>query len=584
MGTAHSCSQGNIVDSKTGTGAATADERAIRSLRLSTWIPWGQANIVAGTIVINVLALVLPLVILQTYDRIIPNQSKNSLALLFGGLAFALLLDSILRISRANLVASGGARIVHFLRCEAVSRLLNARIGDIERSEPGVHFERLSGLDALKDHNTSQLLIAIVELPFALIFLALILHIAWPLALVLLAVFAIFGGIGLTLGRRLKSVAETKSAGEDRRHSFVVEVLSGIHTVKALGMEALMNRRYERLLGRNVETMHDSLRLGARAQEVGALSSQLVIVAVAVVGAVMVIEGNLTIGGLAACTLLAGRCLQPLLKGLGFWTQVQNLRVVAERSAETFTLLPDEASRSKALPRLRGHVVAENITFVHERASSELFRALNLSVRVGETVAITGEDGEGKSTLLSLLGGILAPTSGRILYDGHDAAGYSELSIRRQVSYVSQHPVLFQGTILENLTGFSDGPAVDTALKIAGMLGIDEKIALLPDGFETRVGDDAADTLPAGMRQQISIIRAFAAKPAVVLFDEANASLDASDDARLREFLASLSGRTTLILASHRPSLIQIAHRRFRLAGGLLIAAEALPSNTSPVR
>ena len=548
------------------------------SLRLSTWIPWGQANIVIGTVVINVLALVLPLVILQTYDRIIPNQSKNSLVLLFGGLAVALLLDSILRISRANLVASSGSRIVHFLRCEAVRRLLNARTSDVERSEPGVHFERLSGLEALKDHNTSQFLIAIVELPFALIFLALIIHIAWPLAIVLIVIFAIFAGLGLALGNRLKSVAEEKSAGEDRRHSFVVEVLSGIHTVKALGMEALMNRRYERLLGRNAQTMHDGLRLGARAQEVGALASQLVIVAVAVAGAIMVMEGNLTVGGLAACTLLAGRCLQPLLKGLGFWTQLQNLRVTAERTAETFALLPDAPAETKTMPRLRGSIVAENLTFAHERASVELFRSLSFSIRAGETIAIVGEDGAGKSTLLNLLGGILVPTSGRILYDGHPAADFDERSIRRQIAYIPPHAVLFQGTILENLTGFADGPAVDAALKIAGALGIDEKIALLPDGLETRVGDDAADALPAGIRQQISIARAFATKPAVVLFDEANANLDAADDARLREFLVSLSGRTTLILASHRPSLIQIARRRFRLEGGALIEAVPQPS------
>lgn len=546
-------------------------ESALGSLRLSSWIPWGQANIVVGTVVINVLALVLPLVILQTYDRILPNQSKNSLVLLFGGLAVALLLDAVLRISRANLVASTGARVVHFLWCEAVRRLLNARIGDVERNEPGVHFERLSGLDTLKDHNTGQVLIAIVDLPFALIFFALIVHISWPLALVLLAIFAIFAGIGLVLGKRLKAVAEERSAGEDRRHSFVVEVLSGIHTVKSQGMEALMNRRYERLLGRNVQTMHAGLRLGARAQEVGALSSQLVIVAIAMAGAIMVMEGTLTVGGLVACTLLGGRCLQPLLKGLGFWTQLQNLRVTAERTAEAFALLPDAPAETKAMPRLRGSIAAENLSFVHERAPVELFRSLDLSVRAGETIAITGEDGAGKSTLLSLLGGILAPTGGRILYDGQAAADFDESAIRRQVAYVSQHTVLFRGTILENLTGFSDGPAIDAALKIAGALGIDQKLALLPEGFETRVGDDAADTLPAGIRQQIGIVRALATKPAIILFDEANANLDASDDARLRDYLISLHGRTTLILASHRPSLIQIADRRFRLAGGSLI-------------
>jgi ATP-binding cassette, subfamily C, bacterial LapB len=174
-----------------------------------------------------------------------------------------------------------------------------------------------------------------------------------------------------------------------------------------------------------------------------------------------------------------------------------------------------------------------------------------------------------------LLGGILAPTGGRILYDGLGAADFDERSIRRQVAYVSQQTVLFQGTILDNLTGFCDGPTVDAALKIAVALGIDEKIALLPDGFETRIGDDPGDTLPAGIRQQIGIVRALATKPAIVLFDEANANLDASDDERLREFLLSLHGRTTLVLASHRPSLIQIADRRLRLANGLLVEGES---------
>jgi ATP-binding cassette subfamily C protein LapB len=166
------------------------------------------------------------------------------------------------------------------------------------------------------------------------------------------------------------------------------------------------------------------------------------------------------------------------------------------------------------------------------------------------------------------------PTGGRILYDGLPSAEFDERSIRRQVAYVSQHSVLFRGTILENLAGFRDGPTVDAALKIAAALGFDEKIALLPEGFETRIGDDPGETLPPGMRQQIGIIRGFATKPAIVLFDEANANLDASDDARLRDFLVSLHGRTTLVLASHRPSLIEIADRRFELANGSLLERE----------
>jgi ATP-binding cassette subfamily C protein LapB len=558
--------------------------RALDLFRLSSWISPNQISILAGTIVINLLALVLPLVILQAYDRILPNQSKSSLLLLTTVVVAALLVEALLRISRAHLVAWTGSSLVHNLRCEAVTRLVNSRGSDREEYEPGTHLERLSAIGTLKDHNTAQFVIAIVDLPFALLFLGLIAYIAWPLVFVPLVIFAVLVAMGLRLGQKLKVVAEERTRGEERRHSFVVEVLSGVHTVKALGMEALMNRRYERLVASQAGVTHSALRLGARAHEIGAAASQLTIVAVAAIGAVMIMDGSLSMGALVACSLLAGRALHPLLQGLGFWSQFQNLRVTAKRAAETVALLEEAPKSGAPKVRLRGSLAASKVCFAHPGSSEPLFNDVDLSIAAGEIVALTGEGGSGKSTMLRLLGSMVPPASGEMLYDGVPAARISLNSLRRQIAFVPHQSVLFRGTLLENLTGFRDGPTVEAALAIGTALGLDEKVALLPEGLNTRVGEIAAEALPPGMRQQIAIVRAFATKPAIVLLDEAGANLDSIDEARLCDFLKTLQGRTTIIFAAPSASIGRLADRRLRIASKSVveIVSESQSAQAAP--
>ena len=542
------------------------------------WMPWARLGLLIGTITINLLALTLPLVILQTYDRIIPNQSTDSLFLLVVGVCGALFLDAILRIARADLVGRAGTRFVHFMKCEAVGRLLNGRMQDIDRDEPGVHLERLTALDTLRDHHTGQVLVALVDLPFALIFLALISYIAGWLVLVPLALFVVFAMLALALGYELRAKIEKRSQGEDRRHAFIVEVLTGIHTVKALGMEALINRRYERLLGGNTLVSHDMLRLSARAQELGAVVSQVTIVAVAVAGSFIVMAGDLTVGGLVACTLLAGRALQPLLKGLNFWTQLQNVKVAARQTSRLFALRNESEGGIEAFPsRLEGKLDVEGLSFSYDHDEGMILHNAELHLNPGEVVGITGENGSGKSTFLALLGGMLTPTTGHILYDGLDGTALAKRAIRGQVAYVPQTAVLFDGTILENLTGFRKGEVTDRALQIAAQLGLDRRIALLPGGYETPLGDASAETLPPGMRQQIGIVRALAVNPSIILFDEANASLDSADDERLAKLLKSKRGRATVLLVSHRPTTLMVTDRNYRLVNGKLVEHERLP-------
>jgi ATP-binding cassette subfamily C protein LapB len=547
--------------------------------RISSWISWNQINILVGTVVVNLIALVLPLVVLQTYDRILPNHSKASLGMLAALVALALVLEGVLRIARAHLVSWTGSSLVHALRCETVRRLVGIKGAEREQHEPGAHLERLSAIGTLKDHNTAQFVIAMVDLPFAFVFLALIAYIAWPLVFVPLLVFAVLAAIGLRLGQRLKSVAEDRSRAEERRHAFVVEVLSGVHTVKSLGMEELMNRRYERLIAAQAGMTHNALRLGARAHELGAAASQLTIVGVTAIGAVMIISGALTVGALVACSLLAGRALHPLLLGLGFWSQFQSLRVTAKRAAESVALLEDEPKIKVRACRLHGSLVARKVTFAYPQTAEPTFREFDLSIGSGELVVVTGESGAGKSTLLRLLASIHKPVSGEILYDGMPGTMLDPHSLGAQIGFIAQQSVLFRGTILENLTGFREGPTVEAALAIGSALGLDEKVALLPAGLDTKVGEIPSEALPPGTTQQIALVRAFATKPAIVLLDEAGSNFDSLDVARMCEFLKSLHRRTTIVFATQHPAIRQSADRHLHLANGVVTEIAAGTEN-----
>lgn len=210
-------------------------------------------------------------------------------------------------------------------------------------------------------------------------------------------------------------------------------------------------------------------------------------------------------------------------------------------------------------------------------------RGVDLDVAAGETVAITGANGSGRSTLLGLIAGALRPTAGTVSFDGIDIAERDVRSLRRQIAYLPQDGALFRGTIMENLTLFRDGPIVDEAIRVALTLGLDEAVARLPEGFDTPVGDTTGYALPGGVRQRIAIARGFIGEHRVVLFDEANNTLDADADERLRTVLKEMKGKRTLVLVSYRPSILRLADRVLAIADGRLIARAPAAAGAAPV-
>jgi ATP-binding cassette subfamily C protein LapB len=282
----------------------------------------------------------------------------------------------------------------------------------------------------------------------------------------------------------------------------------------------------------------------------------------------MELEGALTVGGLSACVMLAGRSMQPLLGGIALWVRWQTLGDAKRRLAE-LEQLPAEAR--PALPPLRvwaGEVSLRQIRFGTLLGGGHLFDDLCLDLRPGEFVGVTGPNGSGRSSLLRLIAGEVRPLAGAVRIDGQDLAVHDHTPARRLVALVPPDPGLVAGTLLDNLT--LGQPELEAeAIEFGAQLGLEAVAATLPGGWHTLVGTGGMP-LARGVQQRIGLVRALVQKPRLLLLDDVTAQLDADGDVRLGRVLGTLRGRMTILLASHRPSVLSRADRVLRIAGGRL--------------
>ena len=546
-------------------------------------------DVLAASIAINLLSLALPIFLLQIYDRIIPNQAINTLVLFAIAFACVLALDGILYLGRAYVIGWNGARLQHALSCAAMGRLLSSDLQAAEAHAPGVQLQRLRAIETLRGFYSGQAALLWIDLPFAALFLMLIGLIGQQLIVVPILVLVLAAIVSVWIGRNLRAALEDRTGNDNRRYNFIIDVLSKIPTVKAIGMESLMVRRYERLQGHSAAATYRSTFTSSLARGTGAVSSQIMMAGVAAYGSTMVIGGSLSIGSLAACTLLAGRAARPLLRLLGVWTQYQTVQIARRQLNEIFSLPlehgqePTASGGTGKVPAshpIQGRIELSDVTFRYSGKEKPIIDGLDLTVEPREIIGIAGSNGSGKSALLHLISGLLIPQSGNIRIDGMSTARYEPAALRSEICFLPQNGMLFNGTILENMTMFQVEQRLDQAFDIAQQLGLNDVITRLPAGYDTQVGNGPEDGLPGGVKQRIAITRALAAvdDPKIILFDEANALLDPQSDLQLVELLRKYSAKATMIIVSHRPKVLDLADRTFVLRNGSLAQGFLSPS------
>ncbi len=476
-------------------------------------------------LMLNLLSLAVPIMMLQVYDRIIPHQAFGTLTMLIIGVTAALMLDALLRMARAWLMGWTAASNEHAGSCAAMERFVQVDMKAFDASSTGMHLQNVSALGRLREFYSGQALTALIDVPFALIFLVLIAYIGGWLVVVPLIMLGLFGMTARHAGTLLKSTLEARGVSDNRKTSYIISVLSGMHTVKGLAMEMQLLRRFEE---RQDDVTQASYRVAVAsgvAATISAAFNQLSQIITVTVGCVLVLHGYLSMGSLSACTLLAGRCLQPVQRVMGTWLRLQDF-TVARAHAESIFALPAHARDTSKIAIPQGRVSLREVVFGYEGADP-VFTSVSLEAEPGEVIAISGDKGAGKSTLLQLIAGALAPQAGKVWLDDMNPATRSMAELHSHVGYLPQQATIFKGTILENMTGFKSEEEIIAISKHMGEeLGLDAVVNLLPRGYATMLSGNASDPVPPGVKQRIALARVLRNMPAILLFDDADSALD----------------------------------------------------------
>lgn len=539
--------------------------------------PVFKTDIILSSLVINLFSLALPMVLLQVYDRLIPNQAINTLSILIIGLMIVLLMDVLLRTARAYMVGWIGAKYEHETGCNAMGNIMHGDLSELESVPSGEQLDRLSSIDAIRDFYGSQASLVIMDLPFVLLFLGILWYIGGFLLVVPVLLLIILGTIAFYLGIHLRDAIEEDTIWEDRKYSFIIEVLRGVHSVKSMAMESLMDRRYEKLMESCSKSSYNVIYLNSLAQGIGTTFSQFTMITVAAVGSLMVINNSLTLGALAASILLAGRTVQPLLRALGIWTRFQHIQMAHTKLSLIEGITQERVKETEEIDKIKT-LELKDFSFKYNEDDDFALKNINLKLKHGDIIGIRGGNSSGKSTLLWAMMGGLKPTKGELIINGNEPEKYSTNSLRSRMAYLPNQPVMFQGTILDNLTMFQGDEKIDAVMKAAEHMDLNQILVRMPEGFESMVGDASQNELPAGIVQRIAIVRALASNPDIILFDEANSGLDNNADEDLKILMEKLKGKCTIVLVSFRPSLLKLADKQYDLIDGELI--EQKPSKS----
>jgi ATP-binding cassette, subfamily C, bacterial LapB len=531
---------------------------------------WNRMEVLLQSFAINLFGLAMPIFILQIYDRVLPLGAAGSLYVMVGGLTVVIIFDIILKLARSHIITWNGAQFEHLARLTALDKVFRSPLELYERSSPGDYLERINAIGAVKDFYSSQIVTLFVDLPFAVLFLTVIWYLGGYMVLVPLTLLTVFGLLALIVGSQLRRSVNERTVSDNRRYDFLIEVLNGIHTIKAMNLKTIMERRFERLQERTAHAIRRVTMTGAYAQGMGSLFTHLNMSCVVGFGALMILNGELSAGKLAACMLLSGRALQPMQSAMSLWTNYQTVRVAAGQVSEVLRL-PEEAKHDLPdIPPVIGELELKNVCFAYGDAPEPFIKNANLIIGPGEIISIEGANSSGRTTLLLLILGLLKPQSGQILVDGNDIFEFNPISVRRELSLLSHNAPLYSGNLIENMTSYQWGDAISAALDLAAELGLEEEIKVLPEGYDTKVGGSTVERIPAGIRQRVALVRALVDRPKLILFDEANLSLDAAADKRMQDLLLSMKGECTMILVSHREDILALADRHYVMVDGEL--------------
>lgn len=517
------------------------------------------AQILAVSAFVNLLAVAAPVFVLQVYDRVVMHAGISTLYGLVIGVMIAIVFDFVLRQFRARLLQRTALEIDIGVNRRVLDKLMDVPLRTLE-SRPAALWDILfRDANAVRDTLSGPTAVAIADLPFAVLFLAVIYAIAAPVAWVVLALIPVFIGIAWFGARTQTARTQAERNAVLARDGLVGDLIAGRTTIKSLGLDDAFRQRWEGAHAVAVERGLDRGRAGDNFVNMGLAVSVVATVAITGVGALAILDQQLTIGALIATNMLAARIIMPFHQLVGTWRSVAMCRQAIGRLNDLFSLPSERTDSAIAFDRPAGALSFDGVTFHYAADQEPVIDDIRLTLEANGLYAVMGANGSGKTTLLKLAMGLYLPDDGRVLIDGADIAQFSRRDLTKWIGYVPQEIRLFSGSVRDNISAaLPDAPDEDV-IRAAKLAGVHDFVAALPGGYGTEVGDGGAN-LPGGIRQKIGIARAVLGQPPILLMDEPSSNLDRDSETALADTLRGLGADHTIVMATHSLRLLSACH------------------------
>ncbi|WP_242201832.1 MULTISPECIES: type I secretion system permease/ATPase [unclassified Pseudomonas] len=544
-----------------------------------------------GAILINVLALASIFFTMNVYDRVVPNQAFITLWSLAIGVAVAITFEAIARYVRAHLLDVAGKKADLVVGTMLFRQALAIQM-EYKPASSGAFANQLREFESVRDFATSATLATMTDLPFVLMFIAVIFFIGGPLGWIPMLLIPIILVISVAIQWPLARTMQENLRESSLKQGVIIESIEGLETLKAVGGEAYMQRRWERFSALSSTTSMKSRSLSSLATGAVAFIQQIQTVALIVVGVYIIDAGDLSMGALIATVMLAGRATAPLSQVVGLAVRFQAAKAALTSLNRLMDMPVDRDIRNQYLsnPVLRGQLTLKGVNFAYPtpptQPCSPVLQGIHLTIEPGERVAILGKIGSGKSTLLRVMARLYSPVSGQIFSGGIDINQIDPADWRKAMGYVGQEARLFYGSLRENVMIGRPEATAEEFLRVLRLTGLDQIAARHPKGINLPIGE-MGEGLSGGQRQLVSLARSLLVRPQLLLLDEPTSAMDSQTEAAFLQHLHMATKDQTLVVVTHRPSVLSLVSRVIVVEDGKIIAdgpKEVILASMSPTK
>jgi ATP-binding cassette subfamily C protein LapB len=541
-----------------------------RDTLLNYWPVWAQVGV--GAVLINVFALVTPLFAMNVYDRVVPNLIMETLWVLAIGAVMVVGFEFLVRLLRGYFIDFAGKNADILLANRVFQQVLGMQLASRPASA-GAFANELREFESLREFFTSATLTTLLDLPFVFLFIAMMAVIGGSIAWIPLAAIPVVIAVGWLLQIPLDRIVRKSFRESAQRHAILIETLSGLETIKAIGAEGRTQRQWEQFVAMSSKSGLTGRLYASIAVNFSVLVQGFVYAAIIVAGVYEIAAGHMTTGALIACSILSGRALAPLSQVAGLLTRY-NQSMQALKALDRVMKAPLERPMGHSLlhrPHIAGSIEFRNVSFEYPNGGGKALDGVSFTIAPGEKVAIVGRVGSGKSTTSKLILGLFRPTGGAVLIDGTDSRQIDPADLRRNIGTVPQDIFLFNGTIRDNIVLGAPEATDANVLFASRLVGLDEFVRMLPDGYDLVVGE-RGERLSGGQRQAVGLARAFVRDPSIALLDEPTSAMDQGTEEMIKRRLSHAMQGKSLVLITHRPSLLTLVDRLIVLDRGKIIA------------